>query len=105
MQIKCHPFWSSFKDVQLDHSLDETPLGRSSTILKGKPGFITQLMEWVPENQWRCIYRASQDGWKGPDFHKKCDGLKPTVTLIKVGDYIFGGYTDQDWTPVRNKCK
>ena len=107
--LECVPFWSCFEDERplheiIDHSFDETPLGRSSTILKGKQAFIKQLQEWVPQNKWRCVYRASRDGWKGRDFHKKCGQIKPTVTLIKVSDYLFGGYTDQDWAS-SNQCK
>jgi len=34
----------------------------------------------------------------GSTFHRKCDGKGPTVTIIKVNNYIFGGYTDVSWT-------
>ena len=44
----------------------------------------------------RCL-RAKTDGWASFTFHSKCDGKGPTVTIIKVGSYIFGGYTDQSW--------
>ena len=33
----------------------------------------------------RC-WHANTDGW-----------ASPTVTIIKVNDYIFGGYTDVSW--------
>ncbi|XP_020600948.1 TLD domain-containing protein 1-like [Orbicella faveolata] len=44
----------------------------------------------------RC-YHAKTDGWQTTTFHAKCDGKGPTVTIIKVNDYIFGGYTDVSW--------
>ena len=45
----------------------------------------------------RC-WRAKTDGWAASTFHSKCDGKGPTVTIIKVGSYIFGGYTGVSWS-------
>ena len=44
----------------------------------------------------RC-WHAKTDGWAASTFHTNCDGKGPTVTIIKVGTYIFGGYTDLTW--------
>ena len=46
-------------------------------------------------------WRAKTDGWAVSTFHSKCDGKGPTVTIIKVGSYIFGGYTDVSWSSIR----
>ena len=43
-------------------------------------------------------WRAKTDGWAASTFHSRCDGKGPTVTIIKVGSYIFGGYTDVSWS-------
>ena len=45
----------------------------------------------------RC-WRAKTDGWAVSTFHSNCDGKGPTVTIIQVGSYIFGGYTDVFWS-------
>ena len=45
----------------------------------------------------RC-WRAKTDGWAASTFHSNCDGKGPTVTIIQVGRYIFGGYTDVSWS-------
>ena len=45
----------------------------------------------------RC-WRAKTDGWSVSTFHSNCDGKGPTVTIIKVGSHIFGGYTDVSWS-------
>ena len=45
----------------------------------------------------RC-WRAKTDGWAASTFHSNCDGKGPTVTIIQVGSYIFGGYTDVSWS-------
>ncbi len=45
----------------------------------------------------KLLYRASRDGWTAANFHSCCDNKGPTVTVVKSGNYIFGGYTDQSW--------
>ena len=45
----------------------------------------------------RC-WRAKTDGWAASTFHSNCDGKGPTVVVIQVGSYIFGGYTDKSWS-------
>ena len=50
----------------------------------------------------RC-WHAKTEGWAASTFHSKCDGKGPTVTIIKVGSYIFGGYTDVSWSSP-SKC-
>ena len=44
----------------------------------------------------RC-WHAKTDGSAASTFHSNCDGKGPTVTIIKYGSYIFGGYTDVSW--------
>ena len=45
----------------------------------------------------KLCYRASLHGWSSQQFHQRCDDKVNTVVLVKVGNYIFGGYTDQTW--------
>ena len=47
------------------------------------------------------LYRGSRDGWNCADFHSRCDGKSPTITLFKVKkngwfkkDHCIGGYTE-----------
>ena len=73
-------------------------MAKSSSILKGEQAYIKQLQEWLGDKcKWNLRYRASRDGWDAQDFHRLCDNKGPTVVLIKVNNYIFGGYTDQNW--------
>ena len=44
----------------------------------------------------RC-WHAKTDGSAASIFHDNCDGKGPTVTIIKSGSNIFGGYTDVSW--------
>ena len=42
-------------------------------------------------------WHAKTDGWAASTFHSNCDGKGPTVVIIQVGSYVFGGYTDKSW--------
>ena len=42
---------------------------------------------------WNRCYRATVNGRCSSTFHLNCDGKGPTVTIIRVGKYILGGYT------------
>ena len=46
----------------------------------------------------KSLYVASKDGDNPENFHSKCDGQSPTVSIFKTtkGD-IFGGFTDKSW--------
>ena len=49
------------------------------------------------ESNFVLIYRASRDGWHSSKFHALCDDKGPTVTVVKNGNNIFGGYTEMSW--------
>ncbi|CAH3155984.1 unnamed protein product, partial [Porites evermanni] len=53
----------------------------------------------------RC-WQGKTDGWTASTFHGNCDGKGPTVTIVQVGSYIFGGYTDKSWSsPSPGSCR
>ncbi len=44
-------------------------------------------------------YQASIDGYKCEDFHRKCDEMGPSLTLISLKDGpIIGGATRKSWS-------
>ena len=47
--------------------------------------------------KWRLLFRASRDGFAVVAFHSKCDNKGPTVTIVKSGNNIFGGFTEESW--------
>lgn len=82
-----------------------------SRILSGDTNKITQLNNWLlPHLQnslksyWALCWRTSVHGWSSRTFHSNCDGRGPTVTIIQVGSYIFGGYTDKSWRCMNDTC-
>ena len=79
---------------------------KDSTILstEHKQVFVN---DWLKEklksgqSDFVLIYRASRDGWASSNFHTHCDNKGPTVTVVKSGNYIFGGYTEQSWSGIK----
>ena len=58
------------------------------------------LKGWLPtdlEGEWRLLFRASRDGFETQTFHSKCDNKGPTITVVKSGRNIFGGFTENSW--------
>ena len=58
------------------------------------------LKSWLPETmkgECRLLFRASRDGFAASAFHSKCDNKGPTITVVKSGENIFGGFTEQAW--------
>ena len=53
----------------------------------------SELKSWLPRGKWR----ASRDGFAAATFHSKCDNKGPTVTIVKSGNNIFGGFTEVSW--------
>ena len=71
----------------------------NSVIVRNNRNHLTSLSNWLKpvaksvNSLWKRCWRASVDGWAASTFHSRCDGKGPTVTIIRVGRYIFGGYT------------
>jgi len=79
-----------------------------SLILFGRNQFeyLMNLCEFSITQTWNLIYRASRDGFKAKDFHSFCDCKSNTFVIIKSEHgNVFGGYTEQDWTPNDNIMK
>ena len=79
-------------------------LGLQDSVIVGDNGKnLTQLNKWLSlvirsvNSRWIRCWHASEDGWAGSTFHSRCDGKGPTVTIVRVGKYIFGGYTSVSW--------
>ena len=51
---------------------------------------------------WRLLFRASRDGFAAESFHSKCDRKGPTLTVVRSGSFIFGGFTEAAWSSRRS---
>ena len=74
-----------------------------SVIVGNSINYLRTLRSWLSpvarsvNSLWKRCWHASVDGWAASTFHSRCDGKGPTVTIIRVGKYIFGGYTSVSW--------
>jgi hypothetical protein len=57
------------------------------------------LCSWITGSakKLELLYRGTEHGWKGADFHRMCDNQGPTVTVVQVGARLFGAYTSRPW--------
>jgi len=62
------------------------------------------ILYWIKEKtnkdyiKFELIFKMSENGSKGEDFHKYCDNKGPTLTLIKTTkNKIFGGFSPLSW--------
>ncbi|KAK3711506.1 hypothetical protein QZH41_011981, partial [Actinostola sp. cb2023] len=61
-------------------------------------GYLDPVLQNTSTSAWVECWHAMNDGWDvTKTFHPQCDGRGPTVTIIRVGLYIFGGYVDKPW--------
>ena len=84
----------------------------NSTILSnfGNDSYLQTLKNYLlpvlprARSYWLTCWHAAVDGWDvDAVFHRHCDNKGQTVTIVRVGPHIFGGYTDVSWST--SKCK
>ena len=78
--------------------MTDTVILRNEENLKGH---LLSFLDDVRKTSLKLCYRASVNGWSIQQFHQHCDDKEGTVVLVKVDNYIFGGYTDQTWQGIR----
>ena len=58
------------------------------------------LKPFMPINiRWHICYRATDHGFGMEKFRQNCnlDGLASTLTILQVGRYVFGGFSDKQF--------
>ena len=59
--------------------------------------YLNPVLQSPGHSRFVSCWQAKTDGWAASTFHSNCDGKGPTVTIVQVGSYIFGEYTDKSW--------
>jgi uncharacterized coiled-coil protein SlyX len=78
------------------------PAGFASLIVADFPGLFAEFYK----KSFALLWRGSRDGFGALDFHDRCDGHAPTLTLIQDTDgNIFGGFTPVKWESRRHEKK
>ena len=59
------------------------------------------ISEWIDEKKifkFNMVFSSRKDGTSASNFHYNCDGVSPTVVIIKdTNGNKFGGYTTSSW--------
>ena len=79
-----------------------------SVILSINPEYNKTLMEFlapvqVPGKEWEMCYRGSEQNFSASAFHSLCGYKGPTVTIVRVNQNVFGGYSDKNWSSTSGK--
>jgi hypothetical protein len=70
------------------------PVGFASLIIADFPALFAEFRE----KRFTLLWRGSRNGFGARDFHGRCDGHAPTLTLIQDTEgNIFGGFTLVEW--------
>jgi hypothetical protein len=80
----------------IEESVAAKSMFNSRILTSEQSKILIKLCGFNPNDQrFKLLYRATKDGFKAIDFHRKCDTFAKTLTVIKVKDKsnIFGGYT------------
>ena len=91
-------------------SPQHSPVGMKSVILSVNPEYNKTLMGFlapvqVPGKEWEMCYRGSKQNFSASAFHSLCNYKGPTVTIVRVNQSVFGGYTDKNWTSGKNRVR
>jgi hypothetical protein len=80
------------------------PAGFASLIVADFPALFAEFRG----KRFTMLWRGSRDGFGAREFHSRCDGHAPTLTLIQdTKGNIFGGFTPVEWesrTGSRTEC-
>ena len=74
----------------------------SSDILKDDFQSLEELRSAFPAfirdyAMWKRCYSADYSSWSTAEFHSNCDFKGPSLTVIRVREYVFGGFVEQSW--------
>ena len=81
-----------------DHGVNAKKPFAESKILTREHAKILLGMVPYKTGRWRLLFRASRDGFAAESFHSKCDKKGPTLTVVRRGSFIFGGFTEAAWS-------
>ena len=89
---------------------NEKNLFNSNIVSQNDIVFVTEKISKINncnKIKYKLLFRGTQNGFEARDFHKRCDRIWPTFTIIKSSNgSVFGGYTEELWESEENdECK
>ena len=91
---------AKFYQIQgiLDELKPKAPKNFEESVILTNEEHRSKLNGWLPQyDKWHLLFRGSRDGFTAHAFHTKCDNKGPTVTIVKSGNNVFGGFTRNSW--------
>jgi len=70
---------------------------KESIILKGEHRKEFARLFDKKKATFKLLFRGATDGYNAASFHSKCDAKGPTLTVVKVGNNVFGGFNGESW--------
>ena len=94
-QYKCHQCNLTFCIIHFQTYITHSKY--KSTILNCH--YIAQINHWIGKTyKYSLLFRASKDGYGSQEFHDRCDGKSPTVTIVRTSKQkVIGGFTSLKW--------
>ena len=82
--------------------------GINSKMLDSSPFYQDKLNLWLAaegfgDKYWIPCFRGIEDGWNASVFDSLCAKKEATVTIIRKGDCLFGGFADKPWSKLSRK--
>ena len=82
------------EEILIPYTIDSKIITSSSQLNLIKSGIKNSNNKII----FKLLFRGTRDGDKVSDFHKYCDGIPNTLSVIQTSKgYIFGGYTEMKW--------
>lgn len=77
-------------------------IGLQSKILPESDLHYPTLLKWLDKaafdvSDWLQCYNHTGPNMDMTAFHKGCDYVGATLTLVKVREYVFGGFSNENW--------
>ena len=99
MEFKLSEYKLKMEDIGFlsyqEHEMFNSTILVEHSINKTLIGFLN---EYKTIRKVELLYRASVDGFESANFHKKCDNIANTVSIVRSSNgNVFGGFTTQSW--------
>ena len=95
LAILCQSLFSGLGDIE-----QSVILGSNQSLKQEYINTLTSYLSPVLQPRytgWKKCYQATVDDWEPSSFRVKCTYKGPTVTIVRYGNYILGGYTSYIW--------
>ena len=96
---------SGFYGLNCQFKVLNSSIFKNSTILTQEQSLkLVNLTDFSLNLNWTLLFQASRDGFSTESFHSKCNGnYMHTLVVAKTStnstqQFIFGGYTESDWS-------